>query len=300
VLNESEKAALQNIHFALFLESPERKAILEEHSPALKRKQRKHQYGKFIIYEPHAKIIKWLFVRFIELGYDLVAFKRELQQKPRIFPAFESFVHPADISRCNLREQNGGYSFCETTLERILTNEVYIGTYKREGATRLKNHPAIVDEELFWSVYDHIKDFRPDGTPTHRIRLVRYSQRVNYSDREPLISFTSSRPNVSISFGKNRTWYHYKARSYNGMTRETLLSADADTVESAIVKKLFAKLQYVDIGDLEQKRKAMLAEKANRVKKLERDSDFFAARQSASRPGAMSRPWRLTARTTSP
>jgi hypothetical protein len=42
VLNEAEKAALQNILFALFLESPERKVILEEHSPALNRKQRKH------------------------------------------------------------------------------------------------------------------------------------------------------------------------------------------------------------------------------------------------------------------
>src|SRR5947209_3268242 len=28
--------------------------------------------GKFIIYKPHATIVRWLFVRFVELGYDLV------------------------------------------------------------------------------------------------------------------------------------------------------------------------------------------------------------------------------------
>ncbi|HWS83148.1 MAG TPA: recombinase family protein [Ktedonobacteraceae bacterium] len=228
------------------------------------------RYGMFIIYEPHAKIVRWIFTRFVELGYDFIAFKRELQAMSYIFPPFESWVNPADTSKCNLRVQNGGYSFCETTLEKILTNEVYIGTYKREGVTRLHNHPAIVEEELFWSAYDHLKDFRPDGTPTNRVRLVRYSQRVP-SERKPLLLFTSSQPNVSVCFGKNLRWHHYKARLWNGMTREDVVNADADTIENAVVTKLFEKLQYVDIGDLEQKRKAMLQEKATRVKKLERD-----------------------------
>ena len=39
VLSEAEKAALQNILFALFLESPKRKAIREEYSPAPTSKQ---------------------------------------------------------------------------------------------------------------------------------------------------------------------------------------------------------------------------------------------------------------------
>jgi hypothetical protein len=47
-------------------------------------------------------------------------------------------------------------------------------------------HP--IQEELFWTVYDHLKDIRPDGTPTNRVRLVRYSKRMK-SERAPLLTF---------------------------------------------------------------------------------------------------------------
>jgi hypothetical protein len=80
---------------------------------------------------------------------------------------------------------------------------------------------------------------------------------------------------VSVSFGKSNRWHHYKARLWNGMTREDIVNADADIVENAVVAKLFEKLQHVDIGDLEQKRKAILQEKAARVKKLERDMEVI-------------------------
>jgi len=132
------------------------------------------------------------------------------------------------------------------------------------------HHEAIVDEELFWTVYDHLKDTRPDGTPTNRVRLVRYSQRTK-SDREPLLAFDSTMEKVSISFSKSDNRHHYVARRNNGMGRETLLAIEADFIENAIVKKLFEKLQLADIGDLEERRKIVLQEKAARVKKLERD-----------------------------
>jgi hypothetical protein len=76
---------------------------------------------------------------------------------------------------------------------------------------------------------------------------------------------------VSISFGKSANWYHYVARRYTGMGRDTLFAIEADFIEQAIVKKLFEKLQLADIGDLEVRRKSVLQEKAARVKKLERD-----------------------------
>jgi hypothetical protein len=234
------------------------------------RDKKSPNYGIFIIYDPHAQVVRWLFVRIVELGYDLIALKRELAQMPNIFPAFEPWVDTAIVNKCNLREQNGGYSFCETTLERILTNDVYIGTYRREGIVKRNHHPAIVDEELFWCVYDRLKDFRPDGSPTGRTKLVRYSQQAS-SKREALLVFTSSQEKVSVCFGTSDNWHHYVARRNNGMGREALLAIDADFIENAVVKKLFEKLQYVDLGDLEQKRKTLLQEKAARVKRLERD-----------------------------
>src|SRR5207244_1835761 len=121
----------------------------------VERDKKSATYGVFIIYEPHAMVIRWLFVRIVELGYDLIALKREVQDMPYLFPMFETWVDKEIVSKCNLRKQNGGYSLCETTLERILTNDVYIGIFRREGIVRRNNHPAIIDEELFWSVYDH-------------------------------------------------------------------------------------------------------------------------------------------------
>src|SRR5207244_12532162 len=132
------------------------------------------------------------------------------------------------------------------------------------GIVRRNNHPAIIDEELFWSVYDHLRDTRPDGEQTNRVKLVRYSQRVS-SEREALLSFTSSQEHVSVSFGKSGDWYHYVARRNNGVTREALLAIEADFIENAIIKKLFEKLQYADIGELEKKRKAIMQDKAARV-----------------------------------
>ncbi len=234
------------------------------------RDKKSPSYGIFFIYEPHAQVVHFLFVRCVELGYDLIALKRELLKMPCIFPAFEGWVDQIIVNRCNLREQNGGYSFSERTLERILTNDVYIGTYRREGVVIRHHHEAIVEEELFWCVYDRLKGFRPDGTPTGRKKLVRYSQLAG-SKRDALLDFTSTAEKVSVSFGTSDHWHHYLARRNNGMGRETLLAIGADTLENAVVKKLFEKLQHVDLGDLEQKRKALLAEKAARVKKLERD-----------------------------
>ncbi|WP_235845986.1 recombinase family protein [Dictyobacter aurantiacus] len=229
------------------------------------------RYGKFIIYKPHAKIVHWLFVRFVKLGYDLVEFKRELQAMPYIFPAFESWVHPSDTSKCNLRVQNGGFSFCESTIEKILTNQVYIGIFKREGVTRVDNHPAIIEEDLFWSVYDRLRDFRPDGTPTNRVRrVVKYSQ-ITYAERKPLFTFTSSDPKATVSYGRSAQWYHYKVRVYDGMSRETVVSAYADVVEDAIVAQLFERLQLqdIDIGDMEKKRAAIIEKNAKRKRRLE-------------------------------
>ncbi len=214
------------------------------------RDKKSPSYGIFFIYEPHAQVVHL--------------------KMPCIFPAFEGWVDQIIVNRCNLREQNGGYSFSERTLERILTNDVYIGTYRREGVVIRHHHEAIVEEELFWCVYDRLKGFRPDGTPTGRKKLVRYSQLAG-SKRDALLDFTSTAEKVSVSFGTSDHWHHYLARRNNGMGRETLLAIGADTLENAVVKKLFEKLQHVDLGDLEQKRKALLAEKAARVKKLERD-----------------------------
>src|SRR5216684_3289314 len=49
-------------------------------------------YGRFIVYEPHARVVKWIFVRFVELGCDFYKLCKELREMPRLFPPFEPGV----------------------------------------------------------------------------------------------------------------------------------------------------------------------------------------------------------------
>jgi hypothetical protein len=134
--------------------------------------------GKFIVYQPHAQIVVGLFVRFVEVGYDLDALCDELRDKPFIFPDFEEWVDKMCATRCQLRKgANGGYMISRRGLKHLLTNEVYIGTFRREGTVRHNNHEPIIAKDFFWSVYDRLKCVRPDGTPSPYLHLVRYSHK---------------------------------------------------------------------------------------------------------------------------
>ncbi len=46
-------------------------------------------YRRYMIYEPHAQVIRWIFRRFFELGGKLLALCRELNAIPVLFPDFD-------------------------------------------------------------------------------------------------------------------------------------------------------------------------------------------------------------------
>src|SRR5438067_2089506 len=152
------------------------------------RNEESKTFGKFIVYQPHAQIVVWLFVRFVEVGYDLDALCDELRDKPFIFPGFEEWVDKMCATRCQLRKgANGGYMISRRGLKHMLTNEVYIGTFRREGTVRHNNHEPIIANDLFWSVYDRLKCVRPDGTTSPYLHLVRYSRTRGELERQSLL-----------------------------------------------------------------------------------------------------------------
>src|SRR5947209_19376455 len=63
------------------------------------------QRKKYIIYEPHAHIVKWLFRRFLELDGNFPQLCREVEAMPYVFPKFEEWVDPKSMSRFSMNRK---------------------------------------------------------------------------------------------------------------------------------------------------------------------------------------------------
>ena len=122
-------------------------------------------YKKYLVYEPHAKVVRNLFRRFRELGGVLDALCKELEEMPRVFPAFNSGYDNRDSARIRLRQDaQGNYSLTRGGLYSLLTNVTYIGWWLYQGQVVQKNnHPAIVNEEDFWYAFFKLSAYRIDG-----------------------------------------------------------------------------------------------------------------------------------------
>jgi len=149
---------------------------------------------RFIVYEPHARIVRWLFKRFRELG-SVSAVLRELALLPYVFPEFEAGMKPEKIG---LDRKGVGYGLSRDGLVSILTNPVYIGTWilrngKGEVVANLpNNHPSIWasegDESDFYYAFRGLSHTDTDGTPFRQLeRPVRHE----IAHKEPLASDTS-------------------------------------------------------------------------------------------------------------
>ena len=130
-------------------------------------------FKKYLIYEPHAEVVRWLFRRYRELCGNLHALCRELNQLTFVFPPFQQGI---ELTRYQLsRSPSGGYLLSRSGLKFLLTNVVYIGWWMfQESVVQKDNHPAIVDEDDFWYAFHRLSPILPDGAEnTHYSPQVR-------------------------------------------------------------------------------------------------------------------------------
>ena len=66
-------------------------------------------YEKYIPYEPHAQVVRWLFRRYFELGGNILALRRELHALHVLFPPYGSEVDQRTVAMCRLRRKPEGY-----------------------------------------------------------------------------------------------------------------------------------------------------------------------------------------------
>ncbi len=140
-------------------------------------------YRKFIVYEPHAKIVRWLFTRYWELAGKLRALCRELNQLPFVFPDFEQSTEVTKyINLYHLKKVSGGYHISYAGLRGLLTNVAYIGYWIHQGEIVSKdNHEAIVAEDLFWYAFNRISPYTITGQ-----RNERENGYIRYSRKDPI------------------------------------------------------------------------------------------------------------------
>jgi DNA invertase Pin-like site-specific DNA recombinase len=133
---------------------------------------------KYIIYEPHARIVRWLFYRYLELDGNFRALCKEVERMDYLFPKFEQWVDTTGIRRRQDARTTitpeGHYKPTEGGLRSILTNPAYIGWWlPLDGGVIENNHEPIVDEVLFVYAHKRLSLYDLNGERQKPMRVTR-------------------------------------------------------------------------------------------------------------------------------
>lgn len=124
---------------------------------------------KLMPYEPHISPTQWLFNRIVELDFSVRGLCREVDALPFLYPQMDSSLDPKTRSRFTMGTikegpNAGNHKPSRQGILSILTNPVYIGWWiPIEGEIVRDNHLAIIEEDLFWLVFDRISLYDLEG-----------------------------------------------------------------------------------------------------------------------------------------
>ena len=124
---------------------------------------------KLTPYEPHVPPTQWLFNRIVELDFNVRGLCREVDALPFLYPKMDSSLDPRTLRRFQMKTVHdgpyaGNHKPTRPGILSILTNPVYIGWWiPIEGDIVKNNHPAIIEEDLFWLVFDRISLYDLEG-----------------------------------------------------------------------------------------------------------------------------------------
>lgn len=237
----------------------------------IERDKAKPNYGKFIPIERNVKIWKGLYERIIELDFNLDALVKELSKQDYIFPDFDEGVY---IGQRGAKKVPGGYTLTTTGLIDGLCNPEHIGIFQRDGNYIENNHPAIIDEETFWLVYDHYRNERPDGTPTGRNRVVRYEriETIRPSLLKKLL-VSEDDPEAGFYYKKlNDGDFYYECTIMGNMVRQrtTLASIRAVPLENEILRVMFERIRQENLKAPKEVIARQQEERKNRLVHIEK------------------------------
>lgn len=206
-------------------------------------------YRKFIVYEPHAEIVRWLFKRYWQLNGRLRTLCRELQNLPFVFPEFEADVTKY-VALYHLKRVAGGYHISRPGLAGLLTNVAYLGYWIHLGEVVSKdNHEAIVEQDLFWYAFNRLSPYTITGE-----RNERENGYIRYSRKEPIPALLK---NVIGSRNGGRVY-----TTTSGLTKKPIYVIEEK--DQRLVLKYHAATPCKEIDDLFSARLVELMKQTNR------------------------------------
>jgi len=172
---------------------------------------RNPQYMKFMVYEPHAEVVRWLFQRYFELGGKARLLYREIQTYPVLFPAFPQDADKRDIVKIKLKKVPGGYHISYSGLRDLLVNIAYIGWWIYHDRVVKNNHNPVLAEDLFWYAFTRLSPYTPDGEVNEQKPIRTRYQRIASEQCQALlkdcIDTTPEERGAYVTY-KFRGWYY--------------------------------------------------------------------------------------------
>ena len=194
---------------------------------------------KYAVYEPHAKLIRWLFKRYRQLDGNLGRLGRELAIADFHRDALRAIG--ADIPHIGLRHDAQGYRLqSRDGLTGVLTNRAYLGWYVYNATSEesrvfqgeyinKESHSAIVDLDDFLFAYNRLSAVTLDGTPNENKPKVNRLYGVGCQALLENIVESNGTPCYAMS-----TTQTYVARLYNNGFKLPELVVGIDSLDSAV------------------------------------------------------------------
>jgi hypothetical protein len=217
-------------------------------------------YQKYIVYQPHARVVLETLERFYALEADFTELCRELEKRPVVFPDFEEWVELRNIPAKKRRKKvPGGYHITQFGLRLMLTNPVYLGWVVVQGDVISRDNDfRIIPEDkeyLFWYAFDHLADYTTDGqenTRKHRSPRRFYQK---HTEKQALLNKKKiSSPHGKVSIHPSRYGYTYSITPLEHAVKAyQLCEIDSKAIDAEAGKRFLARLQEThDLDEYQQ------------------------------------------------
>jgi DNA invertase Pin-like site-specific DNA recombinase len=192
----------------------------------------------YVIYEPHATLVRWLFKRFRALGGNLPLLARELTEVDFRFPPFEQGIvtHPGLKA-----DEDGSYPLrSRRALISILTNKSYIGWYEFGGTIVSREaHEPIVPMDDFLYAFERLSGVDLDGTEKQE----RKPRERRYAGATALLDGVLQSGELPVYCTGGR----YQVRRENNDFHVTELAVQIKALDAAFSQALIALLATLEL-----------------------------------------------------
>ena len=206
-------------------------------------------YNRFIEYPPHAEVVRRIFSLFVKNGSRVRSLHRQLRLEPVLFPAFPDTLSVKEVGKRCLKKAPGGYHISRHGLSFLLTNVVYIGGWLFHGTVAWNNHPAIVEEDVFWFAFNRLSAYTTEGEEnTQRAHCVRFTKGHNPQALLKDCIEAADPTQVVYTSHKFDAWYYTITGRGNRLDADAyhIVTMQVTQLDSLFTAKLFDHLQHSD------------------------------------------------------